>query len=595
MSIPVHQQFTDDQKAEVARLFHEGKTQGQIGAVFTVPARTIAKLLQHLGLKRTQAEAASLAMKSDLNTPETVEKIRQLRPTHSLQQIVEIVGGSTSAVERICTKYNIKKPDNYSQLQSERMIKSWTDAKRQVASQKSYDLVTPELRQRLSEGSKELWKNEEYRAKQISVQKMVWSDITLRTKMSDILTGYWDNQERRDMMAAIQQLIWTDDKRAEMSEIQKKLWSDPVKCQKIKEVMQIIWADPAMREADSERLKKIWADPIMRQADAERTKKKWQDPAYIEKMAKVRAMQPRVSSIQTMLYSILDDLKIKHYREYPDKPADQECLIGPYNFDCVVPRGNGKTLAIECHGDYWHSLDRSIRVDKSKATYLERYCGTTHELKYLWEHEFGCKDRIVEIVKHWMGLKKLEVNEFSFDNIEIRTPPAVEYRLLLSKYHYLANAGRGGTVFGAYLGDTLIAVCVFSRLIRQNIDTGKYTADQVLDLSRLCVHPGYQKQNFASWFVSRCIRSLDQKIKLIISYCDKTFNHDGAIYKALNFKQDKVIRPDYWYASQDGWVMHKKTLYNRAIRLSLTESAFAEKFDYRKVFGAEKIRFVLER
>lgn len=52
-----------------------------------------------------------------------------------------------------------------------------------------------------------------------------------------------------------------------------------------------------------------------------------------------------------------------------------------------------------------------------------------------------------------------------------------------------------------------------------------------------------------------------------LSYADTTFNHIGTIYKACGFKQDRIVKPDYWYAKEDGWVMHKKTLYNQAKKI----------------------------
>lgn len=51
---------------------------------------------------------------------------------------------------------------------------------------------------------------------------------------------------------------------------------------------------------------------------------------------------------------------------------------------------------------------------------------------------------------------------------------------------------------------------------------------------------------------------------------------------------------DYWYLSIDGWVMHKKTLYDHAIKMGMKEADFASQHGYNKVFGKEKLRFVKE-
>ena len=82
---------------------------------------------------------------------------------------------------------------------------------------------------------------------------------------------------------------------------------------------------------------------------------------------------------------------------------------------------------------------------------------------------------------------------------------------------------------------------------------------------------------------------------MVIAYCDTTFGHSGTVYAASGFKLDKEIKPDYWYVKQDGWVMHKKTLYNRAIKTGIKEREFAELNGYVKVRGSKKYRYVYER
>jgi GNAT superfamily N-acetyltransferase len=300
----------------------------------------------------------------------------------------------------------------------------------------------------------------------------------------------------------------------------------------------------------------------------------------------------RVSSIQDILYSILDDLDVEYHREYEDRDNDPQTVIGPYNFDCVIPRDGRPDLIIECNGDYWHSLPRTVSLDASKASYIANYYSGIYELKYLWEHEFQCKDRIHELVKYWLGKSAIDCIDFDFRDVVVAPSEAREYKLLLSKYHYLHNAGRGGTAYGAYLGDELIAACVFSPMVRQNLPWDNETARE---LSRLCIHPRYQKKNFASWFVSRCLKKLPSQYSTIISYCDTTFNHDGSVYKACNFVPDGEVPPDYWYVSEDGWVMHKKTLYSKAVQMKLTEKEYAERFGYKRVFGSKKLRFLYKR
>lgn len=372
----------------------------------------------------------------------------------------------------------------------------------------------------------------------------------------------------------------------------KLIWSDDKKEKARNKSIKLV--TPELRKKLSNNSKKLWQNEDYREKQIKIQTKIWNLPENKQRLAEHRAKQSgNISSIQKILYSILDDLNVKYYKE--SEIIDTECIIGPYNFDCVIPRIGNKKLIIECHGDYWHTQDKAIRIDRAKAAYLEKYYYKTHELKYLWEHEFACQNRISELIKYWLGINEQLICFFDFNNVKIKKAIAKEYKLLLSKYHYLPNAGKGGIAYGAYLDDKLIAVCVFSKLIRQNIKIDGFKNNEIIELSRLCIHPSYQKKNFASWFVSKCMKKLDYSIKCVVSYCDTTHNHDGSVYKSLNFVNDKEVRPDYWYCNKNGWVMHKKTLYNKAVKMNIIESEYAEKFGYKKIFGSKKLRFIFKR
>lgn len=413
-------------------------------------------------------------------------------------------------------------------------------------------LITPEFLQKMSESGKKAWDGE--------------SGERLRRRLQ--------SPEYKSKLSEYSKMAWTDEFREKMKSI-----STP---EKMSERGKLGW----------KKLRSSLSDDEIHDRFSEFGKKAWTDEFRL-KMAEVRANMPKVSKPQELFYSILDDLGALYYREWNDKEDDPECKIGPYSFDCVIPT-DGKLIAVDINGDYWHSLPKCISSDRAKATYIHKYFSDSYELKYVWEHELLNKDKVVESIKYWLNINHDKV-DFDFSNIVIRPAKADEYKPLLSKYHYLPNAGRGGKPFGAFLNDELIAVCVFSPPVRQNIDLRGYDWYQVVELSRMCIHPKYQKKNFASWFVSRCMKRLDDKIKLIVAYSDTTFNHDGAMYKALNFVQDRVVPRDYWYSSRDGWVMHKRTLYGQAKSLRITEAEFARRFGYVKVWGREKLRFVYER
>lgn len=105
------------------------------------------------------------------------------------------------------------------------------------------------------------------------------------------------------------------------------------------------------------------------------------------------------------------------------------------------------------------------------------------------------------------------------------------------------------------------------------------------------------EMTFAYLVISRAVKllaSLRPQVRKLVSFADTTFNHNGTIYKATNWKHDGYVKPDYWYVNDSGWVMHKKKLYTMATKLKMKESEYAHKFGYTKMWGKRKIRFVRE-
>lgn len=359
------------------------------------------------------------------------------------------------------------------------------------------------------------------------------------------------------------------------------------------------WIDDNYRNKISRAMREKWQDQEYAATIAESCKVKWLDSEYRNKITKAMrsddvmrkilvhpSRSNKVSNLQSSLYAILDNLGVQYFREYDNGPDDPECCIGPYSFDCVIPRDHKPDLLIEVQGEYWHSSREAVRRDQAKATYIENL--SDYELKYLFENDF-CLNKIRQLLLYWLD-NKSELVEFEFDDVIIAEVTKEEYKKLFGAYHYLPNCRRGGVCFGAYIHGNLAAACLFSSIIRQNITIDGFGSGSIREISRFCIAPEYQKKCFASWFLSKCLKLISAKV--IVAYSDKTFNHDGVIYKACNFICDKIIPPDYIYKCKDGWAMHKKTLYNQAKACHMTEKQYAEKHGFVKCFGREKRRYI---
>ena len=313
-----------------------------------------------------------------------------------------------------------------------------------------------------------------------------------------------------------------------------------------------------------------------------RVKAIWQTEEFRRKMAVAFASHPTISSIQLKLYELLTNLQVQF------EPENEKTIISIYSFDCLVPQQGqmSKHLLIECQGDYWHNKVDVVRRDSSKFTYIDRYY-PEYELMYIWEHEFKNIDAVLARLRSKLLLGHNCI-DFDFSDVMVCRLEASVVKKFLDAYHYIGGK-RGGVVYGAMLGDKLIGCVLFTGPTRQTT-TSYFKCDRIQELSRLCIDPRYQKKNFASWFIWRCLRLIDAE--LVVAYADKTAGHNGTVYKAANFVLDHIVPPDYWYLDDLNTPYHKKTIYNRAVRAGLKESEYAEKYGYQKRFGGEKICFV---
>lgn len=363
------------------------------------------------------------------------------------------------------------------------------------------------------------------------------------------------------------------------------------------------WQDPIYRENQT----RLRNESEYKIAASLRTKNLWKDPAYrkaittvLDKARANSAPKVSVSCLQSILYNILDDMKVVYHKEGPNT------IVGPiitsnnrfegYSFDCLVEHNNRK-IYIECNGEYWHN-GRENR-DNAKATFLTRYFPDS-ELLVIWEHEYRSQGRIRSIIEERLGIKA-EMRNFCFDSVKIVDDCQIDdLRSLFARYHYLANIGRVGSKrYGVLVDDQLVAGVIFSCPTRQESAKRLHLCNnELLELSRFCIAPNFQKKNFASWILSRATNRVwreCEKVKSIITFADTTQGHTGTIYRASNWIFDGIVRPDYWYIGNKGEWYHKKSVWDLASKNSMSESDYAIKHNLCRVMGKEKLRFVLHR
>lgn len=306
----------------------------------------------------------------------------------------------------------------------------------------------------------------------------------------------------------------------------------------------------------------------------------------LENMAIGRSkMSNRLSGIQAAFYKVLEDNNIKHYKE------DHElCRVGPWTFDCRIA-DYGKEFLVEVQGQYIHSLPKNISKDRAKLTYIEKYYPDLG-VKYIYEHEFGALNRVKQVVRSWLGLDKIDQIDFDFKDIVVEQVTDEEAQLFLSAFHYLGHLA-GRIKIGAKLHGKLIGVSIWGAPTRTETAIRlNATARTCLELRRFVIHDAYHKKNFASWFLARQRKLLPPNIEVLVSFADQGFGHHGSIYHADNWQMDGETQQSYFYIDEEGYVVLKKTLYNLANKMHMTERLYAETFGFSKVQTQSKFRFI---
>lgn len=428
---------------------------------------------------------------------------------------------------------------------------------------------------------KEVWKRSEYRAK----FEALWNDQNFLDKLSNLAKELWKNNDYKK----IQEFYKKDfNYREKMSIKIKELWKN----QKYKDFYKNLWKDPNFIKKHKE----YWT-PERRKEAYDKSKKLWNKEELKIKHAIALSKWlelNKISAIERISHNILNSLNIEHQIQYP---------IGHYIFDLFIPSHD---LLIECQGEYWHAFDQAKRRDASKFTYIDTYF-PQYRILYLYERDFLNPGIIKQklIRELFQNNHEDQQIDFSFPNLVVRelsVKDKLEHSFysapeeFLQSFHYAGFGRSSKKIFGAYLDDQLIAVCKFAGIVRKEVATSlQYTSSEVLELDRFCIHPQYQKKNFASWFISRCSKLLFNEfndLKCLVSFADATYGHSGVIYKAAGWQEVSKVKPDYHYVNEEGFVLHKKTLYNHAVRMKKTEAEYARENGYFKVYGKEKIKFI---
>lgn len=145
--------------------------------------------------------------------------------------------------------------------------------------------------------------------------------------------------------------------------------------------------------------------------------------------------------------------------------------------------------------------------------------------------------------KNLVPMNKIEnrvVKRDKFDFNKEYSVKLIDYSVgqeFLLKNHYLHRKAPSEYTFGLFLrNNELVGVCTFHTPFSPGLKRmfGEENKNDVIELNRLALLD-FLPKNSESWFVAKCLNSKLIKKRIIVSFADTTQNHNGTIYKALNF------------------------------------------------------------
>jgi DNA-binding CsgD family transcriptional regulator len=194
------------------------------------------------------------------------------------------------------------------------------------------------------------------------------------------------------------------------------------------------------------------------------------------------------------------------------------------------------------------------------------------------------KEWVKEKLNSLPDRKKKESIHFEVDlkKVSVIEGGVGEINSILEENHYLSSSKKGHIICFHFMEENkLIGGCIITNPIRRN-----FNSSPTCEISRFVLLS--HTKNLASKVLSVVIKKLKSMDKWhwVQSYADPE-NHLGTIYKASNFTE---VNSSYKNWSYDG--INKKTIYERAKNLSISESEYAIRYGLKKIQESTKSKFV---
>lgn len=256
-------------------------------------------------------------------------------------------------------------------------------------------------------------------------------------------------------------------------------------------------------------------------------------------------------------------------------------IIEYYNNTCMLCNGKFQTL------DFHHIDPNEKEFDLSEKNRqpIDKILKEANKCSLICS---DCHKKVHRIKKSDLPKINIEIKDLSkieLNNIVIKEIDRQILDFFCHELHYLGNSNKGSIYnIGFYHNEELIAIALITNTVRQG---SKINGESTCELSRFLIVGRHRTKNLASKCLSLLIKFIKskKKYKWLISFAD-TGHHLGTIYKAANFIELGITKPSYNYEG-----IHKKTVYERAKKLDMTEYEYARFFDLERIKEDPKIKF----
>jgi hypothetical protein len=260
--------------------------------------------------------------------------------------------------------------------------------------------------------------------------------------------------------------------------------------------------------------------------------------------------------------------------------SDRTILSGK-ELDFYFPKHK---FAIEVGSVFWHSEINAGRTkyyhfnkwSKCKEAGIDLYQYFDYELLHSWEV-------IINKILYLLGRKKQTIGARKVT--DIRPVELQAEREFLEQNHIQGFSGDRKYVFGAYIGESLVAVIALA-IRPKGVEIVRYATD--LKAS----YPG-----LFSKLLTYALKTLKLTNILVFSYSDNRHSN-GNVYAATGFTKVKDSAPTYYYTKNYHEIENKKKFTKQKIEKKFevevqgrTEWQLMQSLDYDRIWDAGKIRW----